>query len=250
VHVVERVLELFLQKRDDPAWMRSAAALLKLSGSMGIGKAFFMLEEEQNTANRLALIRLIGRLGPGALDEARKSLKDERWFVARNACKLLGQLKDPELSVQLGPLLGHRDSRVQKAALDAIRESRDPKRGAVLADSLPFLHPQLRDEVLNELLFLRDPASIPSLDRLIFNDPKGTLQSRCTQILAAVPGPEAHRALLHVLSSPSLDTAARRIALTSLTKAKSPETEQAIRLYAESAKSDPLGPEMLALLKS
>jgi hypothetical protein len=248
VHVVERVLELFLQKRDDGAWTRTASALLKLSGSMGIGKAFFMLEEEQNTANRLALIRLIGRLGPAALEEARKSLKDERWFVARNACKLLGQLKDPDLAVQLGPLLGHSDPRVQKAALDAIRESRDPKRGVVLSESIPFLHPQLRDEVLNELLFLRDPASIQAIDRLIFNDPKGTLQSRCTQILAAVPGPEAQRALLHVLSSPSLNDGARRVALTSLIKMKSAEIERAIRQYAESAPRDSLAADMLGAL--
>jgi hypothetical protein len=248
-HVVERVLELFMQKRDDPAWMRTAAALLKLSGSMGIGKAFFLLEEEQNTANRLALIRLIGRLGTAALEEARKSLKDERWFVARNACKLLGQLKDPELATHVGPLLGHRDTRVQKAALDAIRESHDPKRGAVLADSLPFLHPQLRDEVLNELLYLRDAAAIQSLDRLVFNDPKGSLQSRCTQILAVIPGLEAQRALLHILSSPSLDFSARRIALTALTQLKSDEVNQAIRQYAESASNDALAPEMLSISK-
>jgi hypothetical protein len=250
VHVVERVLELFLQKKDDAAWMRTASALLKLSGSMGIGKAFFMLEEEQNTASRLALIRLIGRLGPAALEEARKSLKDERWFVARNACKLLGQLKDPDLATQVGPLLGHSDTRVQKAALDAIRESHDPKRGAVLADSLPFLHPQLRDEVLNELLYLRDPSGIPSLDRLIFNDPKGSLQSRCTQILAVIPGPEAQRALLHVVSSPSLDLTARRIALATLAQSKLPELEQAMRQYAESTNNDPLATEMLSIFKS
>ena len=249
VHVVERVLELFLQKRDDAAWVRTASVLLKLSGSMGIGKAFYVLEEEQNTANRLALIRLIGRLGPAALDEARKSLKDERWFVVRNACKLLGELKDPELATHLGPLLGHSDSRVQKAALDAIRSSRDPKRGAVLADSVPFLHPQLRDEVLNELQFLRDPATVSILDRLIFLDHKGGLQVRCAQVLAAISGSEAQRALLHVLSSPNLDASARRIALRALSQDKSGEIRDAIRQYAESADHDPLAPEMLAAIK-
>jgi hypothetical protein len=249
VHVIERVLELFLQKRDDAAWVRTASALLKLSGSMGIGKAFYVLEEEQNTANRLALIRLIGRLGPAALEEGRKSLKDERWFVVRNACKLLGELKDPDLATQLGPLLGHSDSRVQKAALDAIRSSRDPKRGAVLADSLPFLHPQLRDEVLNELQFLRDPACVPSLDRLIFIDHKGGLQARCTQVLAGISTPEAQRALLHVLSSPNLELPARRIALRALSQDKSGQIKDAIRQYAESANHDPLAAEMLALLR-
>jgi HEAT repeat protein len=247
---LERILELFVRKRDEGSLLRTASVLLRFSGPVGIEKAVSLLEEEKSAANRLALIRLISRIGPGALDTVRKCLEDERWYVLRNACKLLVQLKDPEVVARLAPVLRHNDERVQKAALDAVRESRDPRRGAVMADALPFLKPQLRDEALNELLFLRDPASIPALERLLFADTKGNLQTTCTQTLAAIPSPEAQRALLHVLSSPNLTAPARRIALTTLVRAKSPEIEKAVRQYAESAPSDALAPEMMKALES
>ncbi len=246
---LERILELYVQKRDEGNLLRTASVLLRFSGPVGIGKAVALLEEEKNAANRLALIRLIARVGPSALESVRKCLEDERWYVVRNACKLLVQLKDPEVVAELAPVLRHNDERVQKAALDAIRESRDPRRAVILADALPFLKPQLRDETLNELLFLRDPDTIPALERLLFADPKGNLQVACTQTLAAIPGPEAERALLHVLSTQNLNASARRIALTMLARAKSPEIEEALRQYAESAPNDSMSPEMMKALE-
>jgi HEAT repeat protein len=241
----ERILELYVHKRDEGNLLRTASALLRFSGPVGIGKAVSLLEEEKNAANRLALIRLIGRVGPVALETVRKCLEDNRWYVVRNGCKLLVQLKDPEILTVLAPVLRHQEERVQKAALDAVRESRDPRRAVLIADALPFLKPQLREEALNELLFLRDPASIPALERLLFTDPKGNLQIACTQTLAAIPGPESQRALLHILSSPNLSPSARRMALTTLTRAKSPEIEKALRQYAESAPNDVMSPEMM-----
>jgi HEAT repeat protein len=192
---------------------------------------------------------LIGRVGPLALETVRKCLEDERWYVVRNACKLVVQLKDPELLARLSPVLRHQEERVQKAALDAIRESRDPRRASVIADALPFLKPQPREDALDELLFLRDPASIPALEQLLFADPKGTSQIACAQALTAIPGEEAERALLHVLSSPNLTTPARRMALNALTRAKSPEIEKALRQYAESAPNDPMSREMMKALE-
>ena len=246
----ERILELYLQKRDEGNLLRTASALLRFSGPTGIGKAIVLLQEEKTAGGRLALIRLIARVGPSALDQARKCLEDPRWFVVRNACKLLVQLKDPELLSRLAPMLRHQEERVQKAALDAVRESRDPGRAVVLAESLPFLRPQLREDALGELLFLRDPASIPALDRLLFSDPKGTLQAACTQTLVAIPGEEAQRALLHVLSSRSLGVAARRIALAALLRANSAEIDKALRQYADSAPNDAMAPEMKKALES
>jgi HEAT repeat protein len=246
---LERILEVYAQKRDEGNLLRTASALLRFAGPAGIGKAVVLLEEEKNAANRLALIRLIARAGPGALDTVRKCLEDERWYVVRNACKLLVQLKDPELLSRLSPVLRHQEERVQKAALDAIRESRNPERAEVIAGALPFLKPQPREEALDELLFLRDPASIPALDQLLFSDTKGTSQIACAQAIAGIKGQEAERALLHILGSPTLSAPARRMALNALIRTKSPEVEQAIRHYAEAAPNDPMAREMIKVLE-
>lgn len=249
VHAVDRVLEIFLYKRDDRAWSKTASSVLRRSGAPGLAKVFRALEDEPNTANRLALIRLIGRIGTPALVQARESIKDDRWYVVRNACKLLSDLKDPDLLNQLGPALRHPDERVQKAAATAIMETRNPARAFIFAEALPFLHPQVMEEVLNELLFLRDPVCLPSLDRLIFQDAKGTrLLLTCVQTLASIPGPKAEKLLIRVLSDTAMEMPARRMALSALTRSHSTEIDHAVRNFSKSSATDPMAAEAAKVL--
>lgn len=244
IHAVDRVLEIFLYKRDDRGWSKTAASVLRRSGTPGIAKVFRALEDEPNTANRLALIRLIGRIGMPAVALARESMKDERWYVVRNACKLLADLKDPDILNQLAPALRHADERVQKAAATAIMETRNPARAAVFADALQFLNPQVLEEVLGELLFLRDPVCLPALERLIFQDTRGTrLLLTCVQTLAAIPGPKAEKLLLRVLTDFNIDMPARRMALSALTRSQSTEIDTAIRTFSKSSSTDPMAAE-------
>ena len=63
---IERLIEISVQRGDDVAWAKTAAPLLRWSGAAAISKLFQQLESEQVEANRGVLIRLIGRLGPGA----------------------------------------------------------------------------------------------------------------------------------------------------------------------------------------
>jgi HEAT repeat protein len=250
VHAVDRVLEIFLYKRDDRGWSKTAASVLRRSGTPGIAKVFRALEDEPNTANRLALIRLIGRIGGPALELARESIKDDRWYVVRNACKLLSDLKDPDLLNQLAPALRHPDERVQKAAATAIMETRMPARCAVFADALPFLHPQVMEEVLGELLFLRDPVCLPALERLIFQDVRGTrLLLTCVQTLAAIPGPTAEKLLIRVLTESSMEMPARRMALSALTRSQSSEIDVVLRNFARSS-NDPMAAEAAKALQN
>ena len=37
---------------------------------------------------------LIGRLGPSAINAARKMIFHNQWYVVRNGCRLLGEIKD------------------------------------------------------------------------------------------------------------------------------------------------------------
>jgi hypothetical protein len=251
VHAVDRVIEIFLYKRDDRAWSKTASSVLRRSGTPGLAKVFRALEDEPNTANRLALIRLIGRIGTPALLLARESMRDDRWYVVRNACKLLSDLKDPDILNQLAPALRHPDERVQKAASTAIMETRNPMRAYIFAEALPFLHPQVMEEVLNELLFLRDPVCLPSLERLIFQDAKGTrLLLTCVQTLASIPGPKAEKLLIRVLSDSAMEMPARRMALSALTRSHSTDIDHAIRNFAKSSTTDPMAAEAGKVLQN
>ncbi len=136
---VDRIAEIFLEKKNEPAWIRTVAGILRWAGGGAIERLFAVLDKESTAANRLALMRLLARIGPAGLPPARQRLKHPEWYVVRNACKLLGELKDPELLEHIAPAFEHQDERVQKAALQAVKDSKLPRRAAVIANALPLL---------------------------------------------------------------------------------------------------------------
>jgi hypothetical protein len=123
-------------------------------------------------------------------------------------------------------------------------ETRNPARAGIFADALPFLHPQVMEEVLGELLFLRDPVCLPSLERLIFQDAKGTrLLLTCVQTLASIPGPKAEKLLVRILTDVAMEMPARRMALSALVRNQSAEVDHALRTFSKSSPTDPMAAE-------
>jgi hypothetical protein len=241
---VQRLLELYLSKRDDPAFARTAATLLRWSGIPALDKLFRQLEDEPNTSNRLAFIRLIGRVGPAALEVARKRLEDGRWYVVRNACKLLGDLKDPEIAKYIAPALRHKDERVQKAAATALRESQDDERARVFAEALPHLHHQVQEDVLSELLYLKDPTTLPGLEEFLKRPTGGrsTLAPNVVKAIAAMGGDEPEQALGRLVVNRDVDMRVRRAAMASLT-GRSQASMQLLKDFINGSPDDPLAAE-------
>ncbi len=247
----QRLIEIYMGKRDDPATGRMVCTLLCWGGEAAIARVFQLLAEEQVAANRFTLVRLAGRLGPPALDSARQGMKDQRWYVVRNACKILSELKDPDLPRQLTLGLQHTDERVQKAALAALRHSRLPERAAVFAEALSFLHPHVREEVLQELAFLKDPATLPALERYIFREAYGDSKALrlALQAVVAVAGDPADALLGHVLADVSLDLAVRKAALSALGRRATERSRRLLQEFVAHAAGDPLLDEARKLME-
>ena len=162
---VDRIAEIFLTRKNDPTWVRTVANVLRWAGSGAIERLFVALDHEQVAVNRIALIRLLRRIGAAALPAARQRLQHKEWYVVRNSCKLLGELRDPELLMYIQPAFEHADERVHKAAFQAVIESRLPGRAAILANALPLLSPRLVEEALCELMHQADAESLPGLEK-------------------------------------------------------------------------------------
>ncbi len=248
---IERLVELYLQKRSDPGWANTVTALLHITGPVGAEIAFRRLEEEAAATNRMQLIRLIGRLGPAALEATRKRLTDGRWYVVRNACYILGDLGDPELPRQLRGALRHPEVRVQQAAATAILKSNESGRGEALGDALPYLQGQVLEIVLDELTFLKDPASVEGLEKLIFKSTptKAGVSEKAIMILAAVPSDRAAEALYKILFDPEQDIPVRKRAMGGLYDHPS---AAAMRLLAKATNlppSDPMAADLKRILQ-
>lgn len=211
---IERLIELFIANRADANLGRTAAAILRYSHPTGSEAVLKQLVEEKNANNRIALLRLIAQIGPGCLEIARKLLEDERWYVVRNMCNLLADLRDPELAIYMGKPLRHPDERVQQAALNALMKTRSEGRGQLIAECLADLAPSILEPALDEVLFLRSPECVPGLQRLLSSEKTPLVVGRkALQVLGSIPGDESSAALEQLVHTEAANAAVRPLAL-------------------------------------
>jgi HEAT repeat protein len=193
--------------------VKNLAGVLRWAGTASVERLFTMLDHEPLAANRLALMRLLGRLGPAAYDAARLRVKRPEWYVVRNACKVLGDLKDPSLLQFIAPALEFKDERVQKTALQAVLESRLPGRASVLANALRHLAPALLEDALCELMFQADPHSLPGLEAyLASSSSTNKRMPRIVNVISAVQHDDATNVLSRLAYNELMDPSVRKAA--------------------------------------
>jgi HEAT repeat protein len=244
---VDRIAEIFLDKKNEPAWTKTVTGVLRWAGAGAIERLFVALDKEVLATNRLALMRLMGRIGPVGLPAARQRLQHREWYVVRNACKLLGELKDPELLQHIAPIFEHEDARVKKAALQAVIESKLTGRAAVIANALPRLSPQLVEDALCELMHQADAESLPGLEKFFYSSTakNGKVLRLIINVIAAVPDEQAVNLLSKISYSEILDAGLRKAAQEALAacaarKARrflEPDGADLIRRWATSGRS-------------
>jgi hypothetical protein len=160
---IERVVELCLENSSKREWERIAVTLIRWTGRPGAEQLFIALEKEPTASKRLSLMRLIGHVGAVSIEAARARLSDQRWFVARNACRVLSDLRDPELPQYIVSALQHPDGRAQAAAIKALLATRSPDIPSILASALGSLTPENQSAVLEEIRLTRDRVVISAL---------------------------------------------------------------------------------------
>lgn len=78
------------------------------------------LEEEKARQLRLAIRGLLIALGSAAVASLSSRVLDERWFVARNAVSILGEIGGENAVEALARALAHEEPRVRREALNAL----------------------------------------------------------------------------------------------------------------------------------
>lgn len=230
---IERILELYLLQRGDSAWGKTAATLLRFAAPASIENVFKRLSCEEDTKTRLALVRLAGQLGKGSIEVAHKYLTDERWYVVRNMCGVLADIKDPDLGDHIAPVMRHPDTRVQQAAFKALVKSRTTQTAAILAASLSHLAPEVLDEALDELRFLKDARAVADLESFISRR-KGNAVGlkKAVQALGSIKEDEALYALTRLFRMEELDRGIRRAVLNAISSNSSPVAEKLLQELA------------------
>ena len=222
-NLVERVIELTLQERDDAAWQRRASVLLRFMGTVAIDKVFQHLETERNASRRMMLMRLISRAGATGLAVVKKRLGHPEWYVVRNAALLLLEMRDPQICESLRPALAHAHDTVQETAVKVLIQSRNPGRALALAESLRFLRGAALEQAFQELAFLRDPVVLPALEEFIYRHHYGDTKKLrlALRALIAIPGERSKELVSNLASDEVLDESLRKIAMAAVPSAQS-----------------------------
>ncbi|MFQ6082141.1 MAG: HEAT repeat domain-containing protein [Candidatus Aminicenantia bacterium] len=101
-------------------------------GKTGVSILIEMLAQEEDKFTRSQLVDLIADFGQEAIDEIKKRLKDQRWYVVRNMILILRKMEDQTLLPQISALCEHRHSRVKIEALKSLLFYKSPSGGHYL----------------------------------------------------------------------------------------------------------------------
>ncbi|HEX6599202.1 MAG TPA: HEAT repeat domain-containing protein [Gemmatimonadaceae bacterium] len=123
-------------------------------------------------------------------------LGDPRWFVARNAAVLLGELGSPEAEQPLSDLLHHDDERVRHAATIALMRLGTPRSMPAIEQALRDSAPQIRIQAATMLVERRRDASLAPLIAALDAEKDDEVRSSFYQALGHFATPEAVEKLI------------------------------------------------------
>jgi hypothetical protein len=123
-------------------------------------------------------------------------LGDPRWFVARNAAVLLGELGSPEAEQPLSDLLHHDDERVRHAATIALMRLGTPRSMPAIEQALRDSAPQIRMQAAAMLVERRGDASPAPLLGALDAEKDDEVRASFYQALGHFATPEAVEKLI------------------------------------------------------
>jgi hypothetical protein len=161
-------------------------------------------------------------------------LGDARWFVARNAAELLGEMQAREAEPQLTELLRHTDDRVRRAATSALMRLGTSRAMQAIQDALKDGAPAMRMQAAAALVTRKDVKTAATLVRALDEEKDEEVQVAFLLALGKLATPDAVQRLLKAVEPErglfkKKATAYRVAAVQGLGEARSPEASEALK---------------------
>jgi hypothetical protein len=188
-----RAVASVLPRHKDRA--REFLAVLARAGDEGAEALIEQLMAAQSLSERRVYFDALVQLKIGASTLVHM-LGDPRWYVARNAADLLGELGAVDADVPLGELLNHEDDRVRRAAAHALGKLGTAHAVVSLRKALkdPSLH--VRALAAGGLAIRRGTRSAGTLVNALDAEPELEVQIAILTALGRVANAEAVRRLI------------------------------------------------------
>jgi len=141
--------------------------VLAVLGGNAARRMMLRLAEEGEAAFRKILAEALVRQGANAVPVLIEYLRDDRWYVVRNALAILGEIRSQQAVPHFQPLLGHLDTRVRREAIRALTRIGGKEAVDILLQIVTHGDPELRPYAMLSLGAMKNRAAVPTLLRIV-----------------------------------------------------------------------------------
>jgi HEAT repeat protein len=208
-------------------------AVLARAGEDGADALIEQIAAVSGQSDRRAYFDALLRLQAG-VPTLIHMLGDARWFVARNAAELLGEMQAKEAEPQLTELLRHGDDRVRRAATAALMRLGTSRAMQAIQDALKDGAPAMRMQAAAALLTRKDVKTAATLVRALEDEKDDEVQAAFLLALGKLATPDAVQRLLKAAEPEKglfkkKPVAFRVAAVQGLAEARTPEAIEALK---------------------
>lgn len=189
LRAVATLLPRHREKRDE------YMAVLARAGEDGADALIEQLTTAQNTSDRRIFFDSLLTLNAG-ITALIHMLGDPRWYVARNAADLLGEMSTTQAEAPLADALKHDDDRVRRAAANSLAKLGTPNAMRSLRDALQDTSPQVRLQAAAGLASRKGLKTSGTLIKALDDEPDPEVQFALLAALGKVATPDAIQKLL------------------------------------------------------
>ena len=190
--ILRAVAQLLPRRRDHQAPLMQ---VLTRTGEDGADALIEQLSNASSLAERRVYFDALIQLNAG-VPALIHMLGDARWYVARNAADLLGEMQTAEAEGPLAELLKHDDDRVRRAAATALGKLGTPKAVLALHGALKDTAPQVRLQAAAGLAARRGEKNAGTLVRALDEEMDNEVQIAILQALGRLATPDAVQKLV------------------------------------------------------
>ena len=170
-------------------------------------------------------------------------LGDARWFVARNAADLLGEMQAKEAEQPLVGLLKHDDDRVRRSATASLMRLGTPRALQAIQDALKDSAPQMRMQAAAALVARKDVRTAATLIRALDDERDDEVQAAFMYALGKLATADAVQRLMRTAEPErglfkKKPAALRVAAVQGLAEARTPEAVEMLRSLQADKDSD------------
>ena len=246
---VKRAFVMAIRRLSKPAILRAVASLipkkperrqqyyeiLARTGDEGADALIEQITQAPTAAERATLLEVLEVLDD-AVPALTRMLGDSRWFVARNAADLLGELGHEAAAAEsaLIALLRHGDDRVRRSATGALMKLGTPDALRSIYEAVRDDSPEVRMQVAAAIATRKDSRTSATLIRAIEEESDTDVQLAMVAALGRVATPDAVQKLVKMAEPEGRlfrkkDTGLRVAATQALGEARTPAALTALR---------------------